>query len=202
MTEDHFDILKGGLKERMRVLKLRGTTGGSIAANEYNAEVKPSHVSPETDDYPIHWLGPNDWEGKDVFCGEDALRLDDPEGETWSLRWPYAMGNFKTLSYTSPQELLSDVQAVLVDAIETKCEIDREKFEECSAVLLIPDLYDDAYIGEMCEMLLGSMGFAQIVLQQVGIYSRKRVKRRSLTMPCFDRRGFALHSLPVCLQLA
>ena len=167
MTEDQLDILRGGLKERMRILKLRGPTGGSLAASEYNAEIKPSPVAPEADDFPINWLGVKGWEGKDIFFGEDALRLDDPDGKTWQLRWPFSTGNFDTSLYRSSQELLGDVQAILTDGIESKCDINRKDFEQCSVVLLIPDLYDDTYLAEMCEMLLGSMGFAQIVLQQV-----------------------------------
>lgn len=167
LSDDQMDILKHGVKERMKILKLRGTTGGSQAAKEYNEGVKPVQVQPEADDFPIHWIESSDWTGKETYFGEDALRLDDPDGNGWQLRWPFSSGNFDARGYRSAKELLSDVQAILTDAIESKCEISRKSFEECSAIFVIPDLYDDTYLAEMCTMLLGDMGFAQIVLQQV-----------------------------------
>lgn len=36
-----------------------------------------------------------------------------------------------------------------------------------SAVLVIPDLYDRAYVREMVNMLINSLGFKQVCAQQV-----------------------------------
>lgn len=39
--------------------------------------------------------------------------------------------------------------------------------QDYSAILIIPDLYDQHYVREMTDMLLRSFGFRQVCLQQV-----------------------------------
>jgi actin-related protein 8 len=39
--------------------------------------------------------------------------------------------------------------------------------QDYSAILLIPDLYDATYVREMADLLLRTIGFKQLCLQQV-----------------------------------
>ena len=158
----------------MRILKLRGTSGGSLAAKEYNESVVPVPVEADADDFPIAWINPAAPEHaeKTVFFGEDAIHIDSPlndtsGGEGWVVRWPFTKSGFNTTNYSSSRELLGDVQDMWLDAFRTKCGIAAKDLESFSAVLVIPDLFDEVYIREMCELLLGSMGFVQIILEQV-----------------------------------
>ena len=52
-------------------------------------------------------------------------------------------------------------------------------FQDYSVIFLIPDLYDHVYVREMTDLLLKTMGFKQICVQQV---SRPRpFQQRELT---------------------
>lgn len=170
LSEDSLEILRLDLRARMRIMKLRGTTGGSAAAKEYNDTVRGQPVAPEQDDFPITWIDPSsssDPPAKEVYFGEEALRLVDPEPNGYSVRYPYRSGTFNTECYTLPQELLGDIMAIWLDALQTKLEISPRDLDQYSVVLLIPDLYQHVYVKEMCELMLKTMGFAQIILQQV-----------------------------------
>jgi actin-related protein 8 len=166
LSEEKLEILRLDLRARMRILKLRGTTGGSIAASDYNKAVVPEDVPFETDENYLEWTDPSG-NGKSVYFGEDAMHLANPEKDGWIVKWPYLKGTFNTKDYTSSREMLGDIADMWIDALEKFCLIPPNKLEEYSVILLIPDLYDHTYITEMCDMMLKTIGFAQVILHQV-----------------------------------
>lgn len=172
MSEEKLDILKHDLKGRMKIMKLRGTSGGSAAAKEYNESVVPIPVPIEQDDFPVTWICTSSSQKEqlqEAYFGEEALRIDDSTRQNgWLLRWPYIRGNFNTEGYATSKELLGDIQDIWMDALKTKCGVGEKDLGHYSVVLVVPDLYDDVYLKEMCELLLVTMGFSQVILQQVG----------------------------------
>lgn len=93
----------------------------------------------------------------------------DPEANGYALRFPFFRNNFNTEGYSSSRELLGDIERIIVDSIDSELGISRDNLKHYSVVLLIPDLYDDLYLREMADMLMRSIGFKQMCLQQEGI---------------------------------
>jgi actin-related protein 8 len=99
------------------------------------------------------------------------------------VRWPIYASNFNRREYTSVQEILSDLELLVRDTLQNQLNISgthlKVRFhcisvswsskvsKNYSAVLVIPDLYDRAYVREMINMLIYSLGFKQVCAQQV-----------------------------------
>lgn len=117
-----------------------------------------------------------------------ALRIPDAEASGYIVRRPYDRGGFNTEGYTSQQEVLGDIEKIWLTTLEEELGIRKTELKVClppssprrtcsadppaplqdySAILLIPDLYDDVYVREMTDLVLKWIGFKQICLQQV-----------------------------------
>jgi actin-related protein 8 len=81
--------------------------------------------------------------------------------------WPMQNGVLNEVEYLSRQELIGDMQLILEGAIQTEMGIKRSEISSYSAVLVIPDLFDKAYVNEMTRMLFQDMGFAKVAFLQV-----------------------------------
>lgn len=158
--------LRYDLKARMRILNLRGTTAGSIAAAEYNATVTPTPVTEDEDEDRIAWTEVPESSPPDAYFGEEALHLPNPVSHGFKLRYPYRKGNFDTRDYSSLEEVLGDIVDIWTHALE-KLGIKALEAEQYSVMLLIPDRYADVYVRNMCELVLKTMGFAQMIVHQV-----------------------------------
>ncbi|BGP17439.1 hypothetical protein JCM10213_003278 [Rhodosporidiobolus nylandii] len=153
--------LRGDLRARMRAYKLRGQGNGNSQASTYNASVVPQ-VMEEGFEGDIEWtVGDGE-----VYVGNQAVRLPDPAASGYTLKHPYDRGGFNMAGYSSAQELLGDVETILVGVMEKELGIRRAELKDYSAILLIPDLYDATYVREMTDLLLKTIGFKQLCLQQ------------------------------------
>lgn len=171
MDDSKQDILKLQLRERMRILKLRGTSGGSIAANEYNATVTGDELADEEDEYPITWTDVSSVPDSQAFVGEEALHLPDSAlKQGWTLRYPYSQGSFNTTCYTSSREVLGDISEILVQSLRKYCNITERNYFRYSVILLLPDLFRTEYVKEMTDLLLRQMGFHQLIVHQVRLF--------------------------------
>jgi actin-related protein 8 len=65
-----------------------------------------------------------------------ALRIPDPAASGYELRWPFLRGNFNTQGYTTPQELLGDVETIYTTAIQEELGIEPEDLKVSSAVIV------------------------------------------------------------------
>ncbi|GAA5890149.1 hypothetical protein JCM6882_009242 [Rhodosporidiobolus microsporus] len=167
--------LKGDLRARMRVFKLRGQGNGNSQASQFNETVVVQEMEEgfeEGGGRDIEWtVG----EG-DAYVGNKAVRIPDPVSSNYLLRYPFDRGAFNTaagaaegLPYNSAQELLGDVEAIIVGVLEEELGFAREELKDYSAILLIPDLYDQTYVREMTDLLLRTIGFKQLCLQQESV---------------------------------
>ncbi|CEQ43221.1 SPOSA6832_05131 [Sporobolomyces salmonicolor] len=154
--------IKADLRARMRAYKLRGQGNGNSQAATYNGTVVPEVMGEEFE-------GDHEWtigEGE-VWVGNKAVRIPDALASGYVLRHPYHRGGFNAVGYTSQQELLGDIETLYTTVLKEEFGIDKEELKEYSAILLIPDLYDEVYVREMSDLLLRTMGFKQLCLQQV-----------------------------------
>ncbi|GAA6010789.1 hypothetical protein JCM10207_005843 [Rhodosporidiobolus poonsookiae] len=159
--------LKGDLRARMRVFKLRGQGNGNSQAAAFNASVA------EEGEEMGEGFESGSWEWttgeEEVYVGNKAVRLPDPSSSGYTLRRPYDRGDFCTVGYSSAQELLGDVEAILVGALKDELGIQREELKSYSLILLLPDLYPPHYVREMADLALRTLGFAQLALMQESV---------------------------------
>lgn len=153
------------MRERMRILNLRGTTNGSGIAADFNATVESQRVPEDEDPELVTWTNVGD-NSNNVLFAEEALRIADADLENWSVRWPFHKGSFNTSGYASAQELLADIADIWCNALRDTCEVDTAALHEYSVILLISDLYEHVYLREMCDLILRVMGFRQLIVQQ------------------------------------
>ncbi|GAA5987184.1 hypothetical protein JCM10908_001851 [Rhodotorula pacifica] len=156
--------LRGDLRARMRVYKLRGQGNGNSQAATFNASVNPE---PMGEDFE----GDFDWTTgeAEVWTGVNALRIPDPEGSNYELRWPFVRGDFDASGYASREELLGDVSKIIVNALQEELDIAEEELQDYAVILLIPDLYTLSYVRDMSDLLLRQLGFKQLAVVQESV---------------------------------
>jgi actin-related protein 8 len=166
LDETKLENLRYDLKARMRILNLRGTTAGSTIAAEFNGTVQPLPVDDEDDEDKIKWTQVPESDPPAAYFGLEALHLPNPTKSGYKLRYPYRKGIFNTRDYTSVEELHGDIVDIWAYALE-KLDIRAKDAEQYSVILLIPDRYSDIYVRHMCDLVLKTMGFAQLIVHQV-----------------------------------
>ncbi|GAA5971070.1 hypothetical protein JCM8115_006137 [Rhodotorula mucilaginosa] len=156
--------LRGDLRARMRVYKLRGQGNGNSQAATYNAAVKPEPMG-EDFEGDFEWTTGE----AEVWTGLHALRIPDPDSANYELRWPFLRGDLNATGYASRQELLGDVSRIITDALQEELDIAEEELKEYAVILLIPDLYTLPYVRDMSDLLLRQLGFKQLAVMQESV---------------------------------
>ncbi|KAG7094059.1 hypothetical protein E1B28_007678 [Marasmius oreades] len=151
------------LRDRMRFYKLRVTPNANNIATTFNEQFRPEYIQEHNDPYRVDWINESD---ENVLVGEKALRLADPQASSYVARWPIYGHNFNTRDYSSKQMVLNDIETILCATLKEQLRIDPSDYGKYSVVLVIPDLYDRAYVRDLVHLLLVSMGFKQLCAQQ------------------------------------
>ncbi|KAK2463573.1 hypothetical protein APHAL10511_004324 [Amanita phalloides] len=155
--------LTASLRERMRFYKHRVTPNATSIARTFNEQFKPEIILEHNDPYRVDWLDACE---ENVLIGERALRLAEPEKAAFLVRWPIYGHNFNTRDYNSIQENLCDVEILLRMTLQDNLSITPSDYKNYSVVLIIPDFYERAYVRELANVLLVTMGFKQLCAQQ------------------------------------
>ncbi|CCM00587.1 uncharacterized protein FIBRA_02623 [Fibroporia radiculosa] len=154
------------LRDRMRFYKLRVTQNAASIASTFNEQFIPETIPESNDPFRIDWIhGPTE---EEYVVGEKALRLADPPGLGYVVKWPFYCGKLNTRDYSSIQLALNDIETLLRVTLKERLGIDERAItvHDYSVVLVIPDFYDRSYVHAMVRMLLVSMGFKQLCAQQ------------------------------------
>ncbi|KAG0142268.1 hypothetical protein CROQUDRAFT_50536 [Cronartium quercuum f. sp. fusiforme G11] len=157
------------LRSRMRQIKLRGITNGQGIAANYNSDVVPLALSEDQDPLGTIWPPVTGPEARDIYVGEDALLIAEPEKNGYAIRWPINRGGLNTAEdsgYDTKNEIIADIEAVWLYALATGLGIKEHELKEYSAIFILPDLYDHVYLREMVDLMFRTVGFKQICLQQ------------------------------------
>ncbi|KAI0692449.1 actin-like ATPase domain-containing protein [Cytidiella melzeri] len=166
-SDDQFDAkvaaIQVSLRDRMRFYKLRVTTNAANIASTFNEQFTPEAIPGMNDPFRVEWLSSTDDE---YLVGEKALRLSDPEAQGYVLQWPIFGGNFNTRDYSSNHFILIDIETILSSTLQEKMNIAPSAYKEYSVVLVIPDFWDRTYVRNMSTILLQTMGFKQLCVQQ------------------------------------
>lgn len=167
-SDDPFDAklaaITVSLRDRMRFYKLRVTPNATRIASTFNEQFKPEIIAEYNDPYRVEWL--DDACGEDVLIGDQALRLINPQQSEYTVRWPIYGTNFNTRDYHSLQVILSDLEELLRRTLKDRLDIEAQDYKNFSVVLVVPDFYQRAYVRDLVNLLLNTMGFKQICCQQ------------------------------------
>lgn len=161
--------IRAEFRSRMRQIKLRGITNGQGIAANYNADVVPLVLSDDQDPLGTIWPPVTGPEARDLYIGDDALLIADPEKHDYAIRWPIHRGALNTAEdsgYDSKNEIMADIEAVWLYALSNGLGIKEQELKEYSAIFILPDLYDHFYLREMVDLMFRTVGFKQICLQQ------------------------------------
>ncbi|KAH9451624.1 hypothetical protein Pst134EA_025571 [Puccinia striiformis f. sp. tritici] len=163
------NAIRTELRSRMRAIKLRGITNGQGIAANHNADAAPLTLSEDQDPLGTVWPPISGPEAKDLYVGQDALLIPEPEKNNYAVRWPIVRGQLNSTDdsgYLSKAEVLADIETVWLYALSTHLGIKEQDLKEYSAILILPDIYDHVYLREMVDLLFRALGFKQICLQQ------------------------------------
>lgn len=166
-SDDPFEVklasITVSLRERMRFYKLRVTQNATSIASTFNEQFRPEIIPEANDPSRVEWIHEPD---KEYLIGEQVLRISDPQQLNYAVRWPIHGYNFNTRDYPSVQMILDDIETIISTALYEKYKMSRGDYKNYSVVLVIPDFYDRAYVREFVNILLRTMGFKQICVQQ------------------------------------
>lgn len=158
------NAIREDYRVRVRAYKLRPTTQGHAQAQEYNKEKPLAEIAEGDAELQVSWTDVSQADERAVYVGQEALKIGDPDAVGWTLRWPYDRGQLTTRGYASPAEVISDVDAILRHAVE-QLGINVRDLPLYSVLLVVPDLFDRAYLREMGDHLLRVLGFKQLGVQ-------------------------------------
>ncbi|KAH8832688.1 hypothetical protein DL96DRAFT_1583022 [Flagelloscypha sp. PMI_526] len=160
---DPFVGVSLSLQDRRRYYKLEDTPNASRLVSDFNKNHPPEII--QNDPFAVEWVKADD--PRDVIFGEDVLKIGDPKAAGYTISWPIIGGKFNTRrDGPSLQILLSDLETLLRHAIRDLLEISPKQHSELSVVLVVPDLYEKNYLREVSNLLLVTLGFKQLCVQQ------------------------------------
>ncbi|KAG7662387.1 ARP8 [[Candida] subhashii] len=167
---DEFDeqraIVTKDFRARMRYYKRRVLPNSRETAANYNKKQEPERIPDHNDPYKKEWINIKHYPNRTSFVGEDALKF--PVDENWILRYPIINGNFNEYSkdYDSPEEILGDLTTIILDSLD-KLQI--KNLTHLKVMLVIPDLYDKAYVETWCHILFKFIGFGRVGIIQEAV---------------------------------
>lgn len=168
--DDDFDeqraIVTKDFRARMRYYKRRVLPNSRETAANYNKKQEPERIADHNDPYKKEWINIKQHPDCQFFVGEDALNF--PVNDDWILRYPIINGNFNEYSqdYDSPQEILGDLTIIILDALER---LQIKNVAHLKVMLVIPNLYDKAYVETWCHMLFKFVGFGRVGIIQEAV---------------------------------
>ncbi|KIM90506.1 hypothetical protein PILCRDRAFT_812253 [Piloderma croceum F 1598] len=168
-SDDPFDAkiaaITVSLRDRMRFYKLKVTPNAANIASTFNEPFMPEIIQEYNDPFSVDWITDLP-ENDEVLVGEKVLRLADPHLLNYTVRWPIHGAQLNTRDYSSLQLILSDLETIIEMTLQETFKIERKDFKDYSVLLLIPDFYERPYVQELTNMILVTMGFKQICVQQ------------------------------------
>ncbi|KAI9028212.1 hypothetical protein CLU79DRAFT_832623 [Phycomyces nitens] len=166
VNEEAIEEIKGELKWRMKSAKRRAVPNAEGQVIGFNTQAYQELIPDHNDPYKVEWTEINSEEKPDHFVGEKALNLPMTENSDYKLFYPWKHGTLNNQDYTSLQAVMSDLQTIWTDTINTELEIEEKQFEDYNAVLVIPDIFPRTYICELVTVLLRYMKFRGVLVQQ------------------------------------
>ncbi|XP_010672134.2 actin-related protein 9 isoform X2 [Beta vulgaris subsp. vulgaris] len=101
---------------------------------------------------------------REFICGEEALKISPTE--PYCLRRPIRRGHFNVSPYYPAQQVLEDLHALWEWILTEKLHIPLSRRNMYSALLVVPETFDNREIKELLSIVLGDLQFNVAVVHQ------------------------------------
>ncbi|KAF9908532.1 actin-like protein arp8 [Lobosporangium transversale] len=167
VNDRYLQDIEYDLKLRMKAAKRRPVPNARTQVRSFNTSTRPEKILDHNDPYKVEWTDPKA-EGEFII-GQKALNLPPSKDHNFKLFWPIVSGMLNDRDYATPRLVVSDLEAIWTKVIEEDLGIDPKKLRKHYALLVIPDLYNKLYVSELVNMLLKSMQFRGVMIQQESV---------------------------------
>ena len=157
--------LEVDFRTRMRNAKRRVLPNATELVASYNKRSEFEEVPDHNDPGRFDWTDVS--EKPKYITGDAALRIQPDSGYT--LFWPIQHGMLNENAYTSREELYGDLCLVVVSALVNELGISKKSFSDYSVALIVPDMYDKAYVEMLMAMLFKELSFGNVAVLQESV---------------------------------
>uniref|UniRef100_A0A2P2L2I8 Actin-related protein 9 n=1 Tax=Rhizophora mucronata TaxID=61149 RepID=A0A2P2L2I8_RHIMU len=128
------------------------------------------------------------------ICGEETLRISPTE--PYCLHRPIRRGHLNVSQHYPPQQVLEDLHAIWDWILVEKLDIPYSERNMYSAILVLPETFDNREIKEMLSMVLRDLHFSSAVVHQEGLAA---VFGNGLSTACVVNIGAQVTSV-ICIE--
>lgn len=165
-----FTKMSNELKVDMRANKRKVLPNSKELVVNYNRRTTPEVIPEHNDPQRVEWTDISKDQGNDVatyFIGLEAQRIPDDSKPSYQIFWPIQHGVFNEGSYNSKEALYDDFESIVETAMKKELGLTSSAaWDQYSAVVVIPDLYDKKYVEQILHMCLTSIEFKQVAFIQ------------------------------------
>ncbi|XP_028113299.1 actin-related protein 9 isoform X2 [Camellia sinensis] len=131
---------------------------------------------------------------REYICGEEALRISPTE--PYCLRRPIRRGHFNISQHYPMQQVFEDMQVIWDWILIEKLHIPHSERNMFSAILVVPETFDNREIKEMLSIVLRDLHFSSAVVHQEGLAA---VFGNGLSTACVVNMGAQVTSV-ICIE--
>ncbi|XAR49001.1 hypothetical protein NMG60_11032011 [Bertholletia excelsa] len=131
---------------------------------------------------------------REYICGDEALRISPTE--PYCLRRPIRRGHFNISQHYPMQQVLEDIQTIWDWILIEQLHITHSERLMFSAILVVPETFDNREIKEMLSILLRDLHFSSAVVHQEGLAA---VFGNGLSTACVVNVGSQVTSV-ICVE--
>ncbi|WOH12740.1 hypothetical protein DCAR_0832248 [Daucus carota subsp. sativus] len=131
---------------------------------------------------------------RECIYGEEALKISPTE--PYCLRRPIRRGHLNVSQYYPMQQVLEDLHAIWDWILVEKLHISQNDRDMYSALLVVPETFDNREVKEMLTIVLRDLGFNTAVVHQEGLAA---VFGHGLSTACVVSMGAQVTSV-ICVE--
>ncbi|KAL4567413.1 hypothetical protein LXL04_022997 [Taraxacum kok-saghyz] len=131
---------------------------------------------------------------REFVCGEEAMRISPTE--PYCLRRPIRRGHLNISQHYSMQQVLEDIEAIWDWILIEKLHIPHSERNMYSALIVVPETFDDREIKEILSIVLRDLRFSSAVVHQEGLAA---VFGNGLSTACVVNIGAQVTSI-ICVE--
>lgn len=161
-----FVKMSSELKLEMRANKLRVLPNSKELVINFNRRSTPEVIKEHNDPIRIEWTDVKSLEDDSAascFTGMEALRVPEDSDPEFRIYYPIQQGWLHEKDYLSREHLVDDLETILERAIKKELGLRYMSiWNQYNCVIVIPDLYDKAYVHSLLDWCLGFAEFKQV----------------------------------------
>lgn len=165
--EENVKKLELDMRARMRNAKRRMVPNAGDLVSSFNKRSEYEEIVDHNDPGRLEWTDVSS--SPKYVTGTAALRIPPSSKPHYSLHWPIKHGVFNEKDYDSREALLSDLACILLDAIQLELKVPKKNFPDYSIAVVIPDLYDKAYVESIIDVLFREFRIGNLLILQESV---------------------------------